>query len=39
MFDHLRSTNYFKELHEGVVGGHFATNIIIKKNWMQVISG
>jgi hypothetical protein len=31
MFDHLRSTIVLKELHEGVVGGHFVVDIIAKK--------
>jgi hypothetical protein len=39
MFDHLKSTNYSKGLHKGVVRGHFATNITIKKFWMQIIGG
>jgi hypothetical protein len=28
-----------KNLHEGVVGRHFVTNIITKKKWMQDIGG
>jgi hypothetical protein len=31
MFDHLRSTIFFKELHEGMAKRHFIANITIKK--------
>ncbi len=35
----LQTHIVFKELHEGMVRGHFVANITTKKIWMQVISG